>query len=117
MSYTIWKAVLSLTDVQDIEIPENAELLTAREQQDQLCVWFKCDPTKPLRKRRIMIVYTGHSAPEEARYVGTGLLCGGQFVIHVFEQVSCSKSTTTMEDIDASGWTGPECYNPYRRRY
>jgi hypothetical protein len=88
MPYTIWKAVLKPADVQDIEVPENAELLTARDQHEQLCVWFKCDPANPPTKRRIAIVGTGHPAPGGARYVGTGFLHGGQLVFHIFEQVA-----------------------------
>lgn len=86
MGLTIWKVILEPADVQDIEVPEGAELLTAREQHEQLCVWFKCDPSKPPSKRRLAICGTGHPAPEGARYVGTGLLDGGQLVFHVFEK-------------------------------
>jgi hypothetical protein len=85
VSYVVWKVALKAVDVQEIEVPEDAELLTAREQNEQLCVWFKCDPTKRASKRRIVIVGTGHPAPEGARYVGTGFLMGGQLVFHVFE--------------------------------
>lgn len=87
MPYTIWKVVLKATDVQDIEVPANAELLTARDQLEQICVWFKCNPNNPMTKRRVAIIGTGHPAPEGARYVGTGFLHGGQFVFHVFEDV------------------------------
>lgn len=86
MGYTIWKATLQPTDIQDIEVPEDAELLTARDQHEQLCVWFKCDPSKPPSKRRIVICDTGHAAPEGSRYVGTGFLQGGALVHHVFER-------------------------------
>lgn len=86
MSYTIWRTILAPTDVQDIEVPEDAELLTARDQHEQLCVWFKCDPSKPTSKRRIAICGTGHPAPEGARYVGTGFL-HGHLAFHVFERI------------------------------
>jgi hypothetical protein len=94
MSFTIWKAVLDLTDVQDIEVPADAELLTAREQYGSICVWFKCDPSRPMTKRRVAICGTGHPAPEGARYVGTGFLSGGALVLHVFERVSSSPQDT-----------------------
>jgi len=87
MPYTIWKTALKAIDVQDIEVPEDAELLTARDQHEQLCIWFKCDPSKPKTKRRIVICGTGHPAPEGAKYVGTGFLQGGQLVFHVFERI------------------------------
>ena len=85
MSHTIWKAVLKAADIQDIEVPEHAELLTARNHNEQLCVWFKCDPSNNLTKRQIVVVGTGHPAPEGARYIGTGFLEGGRLVFHVFE--------------------------------
>jgi hypothetical protein len=91
-SFTIWKTVLKPVDVQDIDVPENADLLTAREQHDELCVWFKCNPKNKPTKRRIAIVGTGHAAPAGARYVGTGFLHGGQLVLHVFERVSADLS-------------------------
>lgn len=87
MAVMIYKAVLTATEVQDIEVPEDAELLTAAAQNEQLCIWFKCDPTKPPSKRRIAVCGTGHPAPEEGvRYIGTGFLMGGQLVLHVFER-------------------------------
>ena len=84
MSYTIWKVVLKVTYVQDIEIPEHAELLTARDCNEELCIWFKCDPSNLPTKRRITIVGTGHSAPDGEHYIGTGFLHGGEFVFHIF---------------------------------
>ncbi len=86
----IWKAVLKLTDVQDIDVPEGAEMLTAREQHEHICVWFKCEPSNPITNRRIAIVGTGHPAPDDGRYIGTGLLHGGQLVLHVFERADAS---------------------------
>lgn len=85
MTYTIWKIVLKLADIQDIEVPEGAELLTAREQNEQPCVWFKCDPSKPTINRCIRLCATGDSASQHARYIGTCFLQKGQLVFHVFE--------------------------------
>ena len=87
MPYTVWKAILKPADVQEIDVPEHAEILTARDQHEQLCVWFKCNPNNPVTKRTIAIVGTGHPAPGGGRYVGTGFLHGGQLVFHVFEHV------------------------------
>ena len=86
MASTIWKATLTVAGVQDIEVPEGAQILTARDQNDEMCVWFKCDPSKQPTKRRIIIVGTGHPAPDIDRYIGTGFLHGGQLVFHVFER-------------------------------
>jgi hypothetical protein len=86
MAYTIWKATLKAATVQYIMVPEHAELLTAREQNEELCVWFKCNPDNEVVHRQIAVVGTGHPAPDGARYVGTGFLQGGQLVFHVFER-------------------------------
>lgn len=84
---TIWKTVLEVTDEQEIEVPSGAEFLTARDQMEAICVWFRCDPDKPKSKRQISIRGTGHKAParDESRYLGTAFLHGGQLVFHVFE--------------------------------
>lgn len=84
---TIWKNELSLHSVQDISIPENAELLSAREQGlNKVCVWFRCDPNAKLKARRIVLIPTGGEAPTDGKYLGTAHLQGGVFVLHVFEQ-------------------------------
>lgn len=86
MNRTIWKAVLKPADVQEIEVPAGAELLCAREQYEEICVWFRCDPTAAKVGREVTIVGTGHPAPPDGRYIGTASLCGGQLIFHVFER-------------------------------
>ena len=85
--YTIWKVVLKTDLVQDIEVPEGAEMLTAREQHNQICVWLKCDPSRPKSKRRIAVIETWQAAPEGARYIGTGFLEDGRS-FHVFDFIA-----------------------------
>ena len=87
MESTVWKAVLKPADVQAIEVPEGAELLCAREQHEQICVWFRCNPAAPKTERDVAIVGTGHPAPPDGRYLGTASLRGGQLMFHVFERV------------------------------
>lgn len=86
---TIWKTVLETTDVQAILVPEGAEMLCAREQHEQIAVWFRCDPDKPKAPRTIAIVGTGHPAPDlgDGRYLGTASLHGGKLMFHVFEKL------------------------------
>ena len=88
MAMTIWKQTLQPTDVQEIMIPEGAEMLSAREQLDHICVWFRCDPSRRLRPRKLAIVGTGHPAPDSiARFLGTASLHNGELMFHVFELV------------------------------
>ncbi len=82
----IWKAKLELTDEQDIAVPEGAELLSAREQFDDVCIWFKCNPQNPMTRKRIRIAGEGHHIPDDGhRFLGTAKLRGGSLMFHIFE--------------------------------
>lgn len=84
MNRTIWKSVLKVLDVQEINVPVGAEMLCAREQFEHICVWYRCDPSANLEPRKIAIIGTGHPAPADGRYLGTAALHGGQLMFHVF---------------------------------
>lgn len=88
MESTVWKAVLRPTDMQKIMVPIGAEMLCAREQDGQICVWYRCNPSAPMEAREIAIVGTGRPAPSGAddRYLGTAALSGGALMFHVFER-------------------------------
>lgn len=88
MTATIWKTVLKATDVQVIDVPAGAEMLCAREQHDEIAVWYRCDPGAPKSPRTIAIIGTGHPAPDvgDGHYLGTASLRGGALMFHVFEQ-------------------------------
>lgn len=85
----IWKAKLRVTQAQDIEVPAGALFLHVREQGDDVCVWFRCDPDAAKTKRRILLCGTGHEAPvcDTAKYLGTAIVHGGALVWHVFEKI------------------------------
>lgn len=84
----IWKTVIHLRDVQQIDIPNDAEILCAREQFEQICIWYRCNPVAPTSPRIIAIVGTGNPAPlDDAKYLGTAFLRGGQLIFHVFEKI------------------------------
>jgi hypothetical protein len=83
---TIWKAVLQWEDMQEISVPAGAEMLCAREQNEEIAVWFKCDPEAKKVPRKIAMCGTGHPAPD-GRYLGTAALRGGKLMFHVFEVV------------------------------
>lgn len=94
MERTIWKATLRAPGVQQIEVPAGAELLCAREQYDNICIWFRCDPSAPKELRDIAVVGTGHPAPNgEGRYIGTAALMGGNLIYHVFERLPLASPT------------------------
>ena len=80
----IWKTVLKGTDVQIVEIPQGAEILCAREQNGNICMWYRCDPAAAKIEHKVAIVGTGSWAPEDGRYIGTAFLHNGSLVFHVF---------------------------------
>jgi hypothetical protein len=86
---TIWKATLLGTDIQEIEVPDGSRILCAREQAEQVCIWFICDPDAAKVKRTILIFGTGHEAPADAdaNYLGSTILHHGALVLHVFEKL------------------------------
>lgn len=94
MNPVIWKQVLQAMDAQQVMLPEGAEILCAREQYEEICIWFRCDPSAEKLPRYIAIVGTGHAAPgPEGRYIGTASLRGGQLIFHVFERLPLASPT------------------------
>lgn len=93
---TIWKFPLRLsTHVQTIDMPANAEVLSAGNQFDVICLWARVDPTAAMAPRTFAIVGTGHEAPppHEARFIGTVMMSGGTFVWHLFELIGVSDAS------------------------
>lgn len=84
--HTIWKIqLITHAPIQDVLVPEDAELLKVSVQHGKICVWFKCNPSNPVKPHRIMMCLTGDPIPELSRYVDTLFLDGGDFILHVFE--------------------------------
>lgn len=87
---TIHKATLQLTDMQDIKLPADAEILCVAVQGTHVCLWYRFEPTRYTDIRRIAMCGTGHPAPSasEGKYLGTVLLHGGTLVLHAFERIT-----------------------------
>jgi hypothetical protein len=87
MSKTIWKFQLETTDIQQIEMPADAEILTIQTQDDKPCIWALVSADAPIRKVAFEIFGTGHPVPKNGKrkYIGTYQLSGGALVFHCFE--------------------------------
>lgn len=93
----IWKKVLKDQVRQTIEVPKGAEFLSAREQHNTVCVWYKFDDKErgdvsgsaylhSLESREIIILTTGMSSDVPVgRFLGTCSLNCGSYILHVFE--------------------------------
>lgn len=86
---TIWKFPLEITDVQEIEMPHGAQVLTAQMQGMQLCVWAMVDDAIAATEKRAFWVHgTGNPikyAGELGRYIGAVQMHSGMLIWHVFE--------------------------------
>ena len=81
----IWKQELTYKREQVIEIPSYS-ILSVGEQYGGVAVWFKHD-CDGLVKHCVRICMTGEELGmgwECARFLGTVMLNGGAFVLHVF---------------------------------
>jgi hypothetical protein len=82
----IWKFELGM-GYQEVEMPPGAKLLHVAEQRNRPTLWAACDPMTPATMRRMVrVVMTGEPEPADAQYVGTVILEGGDFVVHVYDE-------------------------------
>jgi hypothetical protein len=85
--YMIYKAVLSLSDKQELMLPKNSDILAVQYQNENLCLWYKFDDCYKNMSviRKIYIFGTGNLIPDKIlKHIGT--VQDGQFVWHVFEE-------------------------------
>jgi len=85
---TIWKFTLSSVDRQDVLMPANARVLSAKMQHGALCVWAVVDPDANRVQREFRIIGTGHAASdiEGWEFVDTVEMFDGDLILHVFTQ-------------------------------
>ena len=81
----IFKYQLETTSVQEIEMPEAAEVLTVQIQNEVPCIWVLVEPNSAVIKRTFEIFGTGYDVPENVnrKYIGTYQHYRGVF--HCFE--------------------------------
>ncbi len=85
---TIWKKELQIADVQYLDVPAGARLLTVQTQNGSPCAWFFCDPDARMIEngRRVSMYGTGHPMPSViGKYLGTFQLADGTLVFHAFD--------------------------------
>jgi hypothetical protein len=82
---TIHKYRLPASDVNELFLPENAEILCIQMQDDRPHLWAMVDPEKPVKKRLIVEYTTGQLLTDAKRtYIGTVQYKDG-IVLHFFE--------------------------------
>lgn len=81
----IFKYPLKITDIQEIEMPEHAKILTIQTQNTLPCIWARVNPEGTIVKRKIRMYGTGHECEchRDNEYIGTFQL--GSLAFHVFD--------------------------------
>lgn len=95
MQKIIWKYELETTDIQKLELPKGAEILTVQVQKGIPCLWALVDPSIEIPKeRRVIAIFgTGNFINSIAhfsgmKYIATYQLLAGNFIGHVFELIN-----------------------------
>ena len=92
MNKRIWKFVLKFTNIQEISMPINSEILTVQMQKDNICLWVLVNSKEEdTEERTFEINGTGIpfcSSDEDKRiYIGTVQMSGGSLIWHIFENL------------------------------
>lgn len=84
----IFKYPLETVGLQEVEIPEDAQILSVQEQHGFLCLWALVDPDKTKEKKRIFLAGTGHPISEDIdlKFIGTVQVPQTDLVWHLFEE-------------------------------
>lgn len=85
----IFKYHLPPTDMSVVQMPRDAEVVSAHEQSGEIFVWALVNPetAHDMHTRRFRIAGTGHDISESPLlcFIDSVHLLGGRLVFHVFE--------------------------------
>jgi len=87
----IWKFPLAVCDLQTVEMPIGAQILSVHDQAGGLQMWAIVNPDADRQLRTIEIAGTGNPIPDvlitghRRRHIATVQTRGGSLVWHVFE--------------------------------
>lgn len=92
MNKTIWKYRLQVTDIQPVNMPEGAEILSVQFQGCLLCLWALVNAARPTTERVIEIFGTGNPVycdmGIERKFIATAQQPDLPLVWHVFERLN-----------------------------
>ena len=87
MKKVVYKYKLQLTEViQEVVLPQGAQILCIKMQNDELCMWALVDPDQTYNEVvKIRCAGTGHEITEDVEYIDTVMLLDGELVFHFFK--------------------------------
>jgi hypothetical protein len=90
MYLVIHKQILDLTQRQTLSIPRNAEILSIQNQNENIYLWYICNPDNKLISRTFLLFGTGEREIPEDKIIGyldTVIMQNNNFVWHIFEEL------------------------------
>lgn len=86
MLTTVWKFLIKIDDIAEVEMPVGAQILHFDSQDEIPCIWARVDPKSPKVMRRFRFAGTGHPLDGDVgEHVGSCQMAGGRLVWHLFE--------------------------------
>jgi len=83
---TIHKYPISTEDVQTIQLPEYAKILTVKTQHGKPVMWVLLDTEAPVSIHHFTLYTTGQAVPlKPGRYIDSFQMHDDNLVLHVFE--------------------------------
>jgi hypothetical protein len=85
----IWKWTMAVADLQTVEMPRGAQVLSVQMQGGAPQLWALVDEDARTEPRTFATYGTGNPMPEvftHGRFVDTYQMHGGSLVFHVFDQ-------------------------------
>ena len=87
---TIYKKVLAIVDVQEVEVPKGTTILHIDKQRGNPCMWYECDTDAPRTTKTIHCYGTGNPMPDkddaDLAYLGTVIFRDDTLVLHFYER-------------------------------
>ena len=86
---TIFKYALNPNDL-NLKMPVGAKILSAHNQNNQICIWAEVDTSAELELVGFEILGTGHEIvinENNREFIGTVLIHDGELVFHVYKLV------------------------------
>lgn len=86
---TVYKYPLDLSGINQVDMPQGAEILSVQVQGRTPQMYALGDPARPIETRQFRIVGTGHPIErDDLHFIDTIQVAGGALVFHVFEITS-----------------------------
>lgn len=80
----VWKFALRGESEQRVTMPAFAKPLSVQLQHGAPYVLAQVDPAMPATEYTFFVVPTGGTVPEDAKYLGTVQVAGGDYIFHVY---------------------------------